>query len=511
MAAIHAWSTGLALGNLPCVSLTPLPWNVLSSMPLAEQRAWSDRLLAQHVRERLYPFSAHYQKLFDAAGIRPEKVRSIRDLAALPLTTKKDLLEAQVDPQRKRDFVLIPTPEKIRAHWSLPRKLGMLLGGERAREELRREYTPNFLTFTTGRSSEPVAFAYTPFDLELLSEVGARMLDVHAIHDPAARILNCFPFAPHLAFWQTTFAGFRTGRMMLPTGGGKLMGTAGNLRMAERMKPTVLIGTPGFLYHMLREAEAKGSDLSEVRLVILGAEKVTPGLKLKMSAALQACGARDVVISGTYGFTEARMAFSECPAGHTDSPGYHLYPDLGIFEVLDPKTLEPVREGESGELVYTPLNGRGTMLCRYRTGDLAVNGIVTEPCPHCGRSVPRITSELRRASDQKDMNLTKIKGTLVDLAHIGSVVSDMAEIEEWQVVLKKLHDDPHELDEFVLRVSLRPGLERGFGEADLRQRLIDATEVAPSRIEYHTTKEMLEFLGMETEMKEKRFLDQRPK
>jgi len=150
-------------------------------------------------------------------------------------------------------------------------------------------------------------------------------------------------------------------------------------------------------------------------------------------------------------------------------------------------------------------------VCRYRTGDLAVKGIVHEPCPHCGRTVPRITSELRRASDQKDMNLTKIKGTLVDLAHIGSVVSDMVEVEEWQVVLKKVHDDPHELDEFILRVSLRGGQERGFGEKELRQRILDATEVAPSRIEYHTTKEMLEFLGMETEMKEKRFLDLRPK
>jgi hypothetical protein len=118
---------------------------------------------------------------------------------------------------------------------------------------------------------------------------------------------------------------------------------------------------------------------------------------------------------------------------------------------------------------------------------------------------------LRRASDQKDMNLTKIKGTLVDLAHIGSVVSDMIEIEEWQVVLKKVNDDPHELDEFILRVSLRSGLQQTFGEKELRQRILDATEVAPSRIEYHTTKEMLEFLGMETEMKEKRFLDTRPK
>jgi hypothetical protein len=156
-------------------------------MDRREQEAWSNQRLAEHVRLRLYPFSAHYKKLFDQAGIRPEKVRTIRDLAALPLTTKKDLIDAQTDPERKRDFVLIPTPEKIRAHWGLGRKLALLLGGEQAREALRREYTPNFLTFTTGRSADPVGFAYTPHDLDLLGEVGGRMLDVHAIHDPAAR------------------------------------------------------------------------------------------------------------------------------------------------------------------------------------------------------------------------------------------------------------------------------------------------------------------------------------
>ena len=150
-------------------------------------------------------------------------------------------------------------------------------------------------------------------------------------------------------------------------------------------------------------------------------------------------------------------------------------------------------------------------MCRYRTGDLAVGGITWEPCPWCKRTVPRVPSELRRASDQKDVNLTKIKGTLVDLSHIGTVVSGIEEVEEWQVVLKKIHDDPHELDEFVLRLSVKQGIDREYSEKHVRQAILDATEVAPNRIEYHTTKEMLELLGMETELKEKRFLDLRPK
>jgi len=245
--------------------------------------------------------------------------------------------------------------------------------------------------------------------------------------------------------------------------------------------------------------------------VILGAEKVTPGLKLKMAEHLEACGARDVSILGTYGFTEARMAFSECPTGYDETSGYHTYPDLGVFEVIDPKTLEPAKEGESGELVYTPIAGHGTIVLRYRTGDVAVGGMTWQPCPHCGRTVPRIASELKRSSDQKAMNLTKIKGTLVDLPAMGETISSMPEVEEWQVVLKKVNDDPHELDEFVVRVSLRNGTDREAFVRKAREEILQAVEVAPNRIDVCATKELLEMLGMETEMKEKRFVDLRPK
>jgi phenylacetate-CoA ligase len=486
-------------------------WSALSRASRAEQRRVQDAALQRYVREELYPFSAHYRRVFDEAKVSPRDIRGVADLRRLPLSGKQDLLGAQADPARKRDFVLIPSPAAIKAHWPFARKLALVLGGARARELVRRAYTPNFLTFTTGRSSDPVVFAYTPHDLDGLSEVGARMLDVHAITELDARILNVFPFAPHLAFWQTTFAGFSTGRLIVPTGGGKVMGTAGNLRLAERIQPTHLLGTPGFVYHLLREACARGTKLAAVRQVILGAEKVTPGLKRKMAESLEACGARDVVISGTYGFTEARIAMSECPAGYDETPGYHMYPDLGVFEVVDPATGEVLGEGETGELVYTGISGHGTVVFRYRTGDAAVGGITWEPCPWCKRTVPRIASELRRASDKKDMALTKIKGTLVDLAHVGTVVSNLAEVEEWQVVLEKKDGDPHGLDLFVLRCSLKAGSDAAAFEKRVRSELVEATEVSPNRIELHTTKEMLELVGMESELKEKRFLDLRPK
>jgi len=491
--------------------VSPRAWSQLVRTSSSELRRTQDALLARYVREELYPFSAHYRRVFDEAGVDPRSIRSVDDLRRLPFTTKQDLLEAQADPKTKTDFVLIPSPKRIRAHWPFMRKLALVVGGQRAREVLRRAYTPNFLTFTTGRSSDPTAFAYTPHDLELLGDVGTRADDVMGITDPADRVLNMFPFAPHLAFWAVTLGGFQSGRMTLPTGGGKLLGSAGNRRMMQRFKPTVLVGTPGFIYHMLRDARDREVQLSEVKTIVLGAEKVTPGLKRKMAECLEACGARDVTILGTYGFTEARMAWGECPTGYDETSGYHLYPDLGVFEVIDPETLEPVGEGETGELVYSTISGHGTVVCRYRTGDMAVGGITWEPCPHCGKTLPRASSELRRVSDTHALSLTKIKGTLVDLSHMGTILSGFEGVEEWQIVISKKDDDPHELDQLTVRASLRSGTDEAAFQQKLREEMKVATEIAPNKIELMPLAELLAELGMETEMKEKRFLDRRPK
>ena len=385
-----------------------------------------------------------------------------------------------------------------------------MLGGAAARESLRYAYTPNFLTFTTGRSTEPVAFAYTPHDLDVLGEAIARMFDLMRITSPEERVVNMFPFAPHLAFWALTLGGFRTGRMVLPTGGGKVMGTDGNLRLAERVRATALVGTPGFVYHCLRRAREDGRDLSQVRTVVLGAEKVAPGLKVKMVEALRACGAeQEIQVLGTYGFTECRMAFGELPSALDESSGYVVFPDLGVFEVIDPESGEPVGEGEDGELVYTGISGHGTCVLRYRTGDLATGGMTWEP--RDGTTLPRISSQLSRVSEKHALSLTKVKGTLVDLSSMGTVLMQHPELEEWQVVIAKRDDDPHGLDTLEVRFAPRAGADADRLAKAIREEILHATEVAPNAVTPMSLEDLLEELGMEREMKEKRYLDRRPK
>lgn len=489
----------------------PSSWSALSHTSVSELRRLQDEQLARYVREELYPFSRHYRRMFDEAGLDPRRVRGVADLARLPFTTKQDLLRAQTTPENRYDFVLQPSPELIKQHWPFARKLALVLGGAGARESLRYRYTPNFLTFTTGRSSEPVGFAYTPHDLDVLSEGIARMFDIVNVVTPQERIVNLFPFAPHLAFWAVTLGGFKTGRLVVPSGGGKVMGTDGSLRLFDRLSPTAIVGTPGFTYHLLRRGNELGTSFQNVRTVVLGAEKTPPGLKDKMLECLRAGGAKDVKIVGTYGFTEARMAWAECPTADNSSSGYHLYPDLAVFEVVDPATGEPMPDGESGEIVFSTITGHGTCVMRYRTGDVCEGGIQWGRCPHCGRTLPRIASELRRASEKHALSLTKIKGTLVDLSQMGSTLMEMREVEEWQVVISKRNDDPFEVDQLEVRVAPRKDVDVDKLTRDIHTRLLNATEVAPNTITVHTLDEMLTLLGMETAMKEQRYLDRRPK
>ena len=227
-----------------------------------------------------------------------------------------------------------------------------------------------------------------------------------------------------------------------------------------------------------------------------------------MVALLQEMGANEVRVCSTYGFTEARMAWGECPPPPGQWSGYHLFPDLGVFEVIDPRTGEVRGEGESGELVYTPLDARGTVVLRYRTGDILDGGITWEPCPHCGRTVPRIVGSISRASNTRELELSKIKGTLVDFDAIEHL---MAEVAEWQLEIRKANDDPLDVDQLVLHLAPMNGADREELKEIVRKRFRAEMEISPNRFEIHSLAEMLHRIKLETSMKEIRVLDSRPK
>jgi len=488
-------------------------WSKLQSMSADEQKSLQDHLLRELVQTRLYPFSDYYRRLFDENGIRPDSIRRVEDLANVPFTSKKDLMPTDDDPERPRRFILQPTPEKIAEHWPLSKRLPLLWqalihGKQHVKRALRREYYPVFMTFTTGRSAQPVPFLYTSHDLDTLRSCGKRLVDVLGFTQDY-KVLNLFPYAPHLAFWQVTMAGMESEILVLGTGGGRVAGTEGNIRALSRMNPQAIIGVPGYLYHLLRVAESQGVEITGTKLLVLGADTVPEGLKFKLRDLMARLGSPDVHVLGTYGFTEARTAFAECPTSDGTSSGYHVYPDEGIFEVIDPMTGEVLSPDSDGELVYTPLNGRGTTVFRYRTGDLVDGGIKLTKCKHCGRMLPRVSSRLKRRTSATTLDLLKVKGTLINVEEIGQVVAGNMAIEEWQVEIRKKDNDPHEVDELVIYIAVRAGADVEETKERLRKQVKAATEVTPNEIHVLPIDALLTKVGMEQEMKERRFVDTR--
>ncbi len=488
-------------------------WEKITSLTYSQIKELQNQHLHSFINTHVYPFSPYYQKLFDDNKIDPRKIRTREDLKHIPFISKSDLISKD-NPQKFKDFILQPDREKIGRHWPksqlLIRAAQSMLQGQRLEDDLAKEYRPIFMTFTTGTTNAPVAFMYSRYDLDNLYVSGARMVELFDIKGDE-RIMNLFPFAPHLAFWQTFFGAIEAGVFALSTGGGKVMGTEGNLTALMRIKPSAILGVPSYIYHLIRFAQEKGHDLSFIKKIVLGAAKVTPAYKQKLSDMLSAQGAQNVSIFGTYGFTEARTAWAECPAENHLSSGYHLYPDKEILEIIDPATGEVKNEGEDGELVYTSLDSRASVVLRYRTGDFVKGGITHEPCPYCGRHTLRLSSDITRLSDNKDIQLSKVKGTLVNLSHFAEVLNEIQQVDEWQLEIRKHKNDPYEVDEMVVYVTAQAAANQSTLGQVIKDKLTGATEVAPNEIKFITLDEMVKRLELETANKEKRIIDIRPK
>jgi phenylacetate-coenzyme A ligase PaaK-like adenylate-forming protein len=467
-------------------------------------RAWQMLRLRDYLGSVVAPFSAHYRELFSERGIRMGGLRDFASLERIPFSTKADLLKGS------RDFILTPDEGVLRLR---PGTLlaALVKGRETVKEKFEREFRPLMMTSTTGRAAEPAPFAYTAHDIRTLSVAGARVMRICGARRDM-RMLNMFPFAPHLAFWQTHYAGTEFGVFMVSTGGGKALGTEGNLRLMRKIEPDVLIGMPTFIYHVMCAAVEDGVRCEKLTKIVLGGEKAPVGMRRRLRALAREMGATQVDVLPTYGFTEAKMAWAQCACEDpADSSGYHLNPDLGIIEVIDPKTGRQMPDGEAGEVVWTPLEARGSVVLRYRTGDIISGGIVYGKCPHCGRNMPRLMGEISRTSEIKEMRLEKLKGTLVDFNQLEHALDDCEVVATWQLEIRKTHDDPLELDELILHVQKADDVSEEAVRARLEEHFAAETETHPNAIIFHGGEELRRMQGVGTLLKEQRVVDHRPR
>lgn len=485
--------------------------------PWKELKRLQNKKLHYFITRHLYPFSPYYRRLFDENKINPDSIRTVRDLKGIPFTSKKDFINPQDGKSTKAslDFILQPDKERIKKY--LPKTelmkfsiMNFLKGRERFKEYLEGEYKPVFLTATAGTTGHPISFIYTNYDIENLKQYGRRIIEIMNISRDS-RGVNVFPYAPHLAFWQTVFAGFSSNLFILSTGGGKTLGTDGNIRSILKVKPVFLIGVPSYVYHILKTARDENLKMPFLNNIALGASRIPRGFKHKIAKILTEMGSSNIRVLSTYGFTESRCAWVECSTSIDVSSGYHIYPDKEVFEVIDPETGEVKGEGEDGELVYTNIDARGSSVLRYRTGDLVKGGIVYSPCPHCGRTVPRMSTNIIRASNIKNMQFSKVKGTLINFNILEHLLDDTDEIDEWQIEIIKKNNDPYEVDELVLYVSLLKDVNKEAFKERLNQEAISGSEISFNKIIFASGKEIQDRIEIESAVKAKKIIDKRPK
>ena len=340
-------------------------------------------LVAIHGRNRFYT------RKLDAAGIDPAGLVLPRDLAALPLTTKAELIADQ----------------EAAPPW-----------GTALTEPIERYTRYNQTSSTTGR---PLRWLDTAESWQWMLDCwravyrGARV-------GPDDRIVFPFSFGPFLGFWTAFEAGAQLGAHCVPAGG---MTSEARLALIDVVRPTVVCCTPTYALRLVEVAgrtRGGGEALADgpVRVLIVAGEP-GGGIPATRERIERGWGAR---VIDHHGMTEVGPVSFEC----WERPGgVHLNECEFLGEALDPETGRPAADGQPGELVLTSLGRTASPLIRYRTGDLVV--LREQPCA-CGRTLARLDGGIRARLD----DMVCINGVNVYPAAVEAVLRAAGEVVEYR-------------------------------------------------------------------------------
>jgi len=275
---------------------------------------------------RAYANVPHYTAAFDAAGLHPNDVKSLADLAMVPFTTKEDL-------RRNYPYGMfaVPREEVVRIHAS------------------------------SGTTGKPTVVGYTKADIEMWADVMARSINV-AGGRPGDIVHVAYGYGLFTGGLGAHYGVERLGCTVIPVSGGM---TERQVQLITDFKPRIIMVTPSYFLSILDEMERAGIDPREssLEIGIFGAEPWTQQMREEIEARC------DIDAVDIYGLSEVIGPGVSQEAGATKD-GLHIWEDHFYPEVVDPITLEPVAEGEQGELVFTSLTKQALPIIRYRTRDL---------------------------------------------------------------------------------------------------------------------------------------------
>lgn len=372
----------------------------------------------------------------EAAGIDARRIKGLDELAQIPPATRVEVLDQVRNPDGAQGLILQGTSEGVRrfSDRSVLYRVATarLFGGEEVQQlAIEAASRPIHIHLAPGPGG-PITIAYTRDDLDLFARGGARAAKLVGL-ERTDRLLNLIPFGPTLDFWGIYYMAHGVGMSAIHSRreGGEL---ARALWAFESARPTAVAVAAEEVVDFPATAREAGVDLSELAVVIAVGRSLTRAERERLGAELAASNASQARIAAAYGVAEGRILWAECavPAGKTETFGFHTSPDLEVIEVLSPETGEPMGQQSPGEIALTPLGFRGGGVPRWRSGDLALGGVTTQPCPNCGRTVPRVGPSVRRGAWQRRV---KLDGRAVRFDFRFAAVSAAPRAAQWQIEL----------------------------------------------------------------------------
>jgi phenylacetate-CoA ligase len=344
----------------------------------------------------------HVRAKFDAVQVTPDRLKSLDDIRRFPFTTKSDMRDTY-----PFGLFAVPREKVVRLHAS---------------------------SGTTGKAT---VVGYTQGDVDLWTDLMARCIACAGAR-PGDIVHNAYGYGLFTGGLGAHYGAERLGCTVVPVSGGM---TERQVTLLQDFGARILCATPSYALNIAEVAEGMGVDLRKlpVSIGLFGAEPWSDALRRELDERL---GIKAVDM---YGLSEIIGPGVACECGETRD-GLHGWEDHFLFEVIDPKTLEPVAPGDAGELVITTLTKEALPMVRYRTRD--ITRLNHEPCA-CGRSHARI---MRVTGRDDDMMI--IRGVNVYPSQLEAVLVSVPGVApHYQIVLTR----DGALDAMMVEVETAPG------------------------------------------------------
>lgn len=315
-----------------------------------------------------------YRRSFDAAGMHPDDLRDLSDLAKFPFTVKTDLRD-----NYPFDMFAVPRDQIARIHAS------------------------------SGTTGQPTVVGYTQKDLDIWGSVVARSLRAAGMQ-PGDMLHNAYGYGLFTGGLGVHLGADALGLTTYPISGGM---TPRQVRLIEDFKPKGITVTPSYALSILDEFAKQGIDprASSLEVGIFGAEPWTNAMRTEIEAAF------DMHAVDIYGLSEVMGPGVSMECVETKD-GLHIWEDHFYPEVINPETGAPVEDGEQGELVFTSLTKEAFPIIRYRTRDL------TRLLPGTARSMRRMEKITGRSDDMIILRGVNVFPTQIEELLMG--ISDLA-------------------------------------------------------------------------------------